>query len=451
MLNRLVCLLRICLSLLLPIQSYGGDAESPRLIRDTEIESILREFAEPLFRVAGLDPKRLRMLIVGSADVNAAASFGLIFINTGLITKSDTPEEVIGVIAHETGHIAGGHISQRFADMEKKSTLAMGAMALGLASMLAGLGPAGLALGLGTQSSMIGSAMHYSRGQEASADQKALILLDRLKWSSKGLWAFMKKLSRQELLSTDRQDGFFRTHPFSSERVQLLQRHVNESKFQDLTLPPEFYGKYQRIRTKIIAFMEKPMGVLMKYPASDTSFNNRYARCIAFYRLKDFPQSLALLEELIAESPKDPYLYDLKGQILFDKGDLPGAQRAYEIALSQCGQKAPLIQMAIAQCQIEQFTASEHLEKAIVILRKVAQNEDDNPMVWKLLATAYGKNNRIGQASLCLAEEAMCLEDYDRAVGLAKKALLQLQSGPEIVRAKDIVTEASRRQKGWLQ
>lgn len=428
--------------------SLADNQEAPQLIRDTEIENILREFTEPLFKAAGLPPKRLRLFLVGSSDVNAAASFDhSIFVHTGLITKADSPEELIGVLAHETGHIAGGHISQRFAKFQKHSLLAMGAMALGLATVLLGgggdLSAAGAGLALGTQISLMGSVMHYTRGQEASADQKALALMDKLGWNAKGLLVFMKKLAKQELLSADRQDGFFRTHPFSSERVDLMQGHVTSAKAPDQSLPADFYPKFTRLRTKIVAFMEKPMVVLMKHAASDTSFNARYARCIAFYRMKNFNQATQLLEALIAETPNDPYLYDLKGQILFESGQPKESLKAYLHALRLCKHPAPLIQMAIAQCYLEMQAESEgQWQEAITILRQVSRVEAENPMVWKLMAVAYGRMKKFGQASLALAEEAMCLEDYDRAVGLGKKALGQLPNGPEKLQAVELVEKA---------
>ncbi|MDP9103096.1 MAG: M48 family metalloprotease, partial [Pseudomonadota bacterium] len=82
----------------------------PRLIEDTEINDILHKECDPVFVAAGINPRDMRIVLIEDRELNAGtASSKLIGINTGLIAETKTPNELIGVMAHETGHAAGGH------------------------------------------------------------------------------------------------------------------------------------------------------------------------------------------------------------------------------------------------------------------------------------------------------------------------------------------------------
>lgn len=222
-------------------------------IRDAEIEATLHEYITPLFKVAGLDPKSLSLYVLVNPDVNAAASIRYsIFINTGLLLESKTPEQVIGVLAHETGHIAGGHISRTEGAMGKATLAAMAAMALGtVAAIASNSSDAAVASILGGMSMAQGIAFHYSRGQEGTADSSGVHYLDELKWTSRGLLEFMQMLAKQEYLSPDQQDVYMRTHPFSRDRVDFLQQHLKNSPYADNRLPQDFYEKYDRMMAKL--------------------------------------------------------------------------------------------------------------------------------------------------------------------------------------------------------
>lgn len=444
-------LTRIVFSMILLLSNLQGvEFKKDTLLRDSEIEDTLKLFTEPIFKVAGLDPKRLRLFLIANNAINAAASLDhMMFINTGLIAKSKNPEELIGVLAHETGHIAGGHLAQREGHMKKSSLMAMASMALGAAAMIAGAstgngsaGEAGMGIMMGGAQSAMGNFLHYGRGQEASADQAGLNYLKDLGWSGQGLYDFLKMLSKQELLSASRQDAYLLTHPLSSERVQLVSRSVESSPFTNTKLPQAFYDRFDRIVAKVVAFMESPMTTRLKYRENDTRPAALYARAIAFYRDKKFPQSLALLDQLIASYPQDPYYYEMKGQVLFDGGHIAESIEAYNKALS-FKPDAHLIRIARIQAQLE-LGQESNLDRMIAELKDVLKHEKENGFAWHILAMTYGKQGKTGHVALALAEEAVTHDDADSALQQGRRALALLPQGPEKLRARDLVNEALR-------
>jgi predicted Zn-dependent protease len=434
--------LSILLTFLLFITTaHTVDIKNNALIRDAEIEEALKMFTEPIFKVAGLNPKNLRIFVIANNEINAMATLNYtIFVHTGLISKAASPEEVIGVLAHETGHIACGHIARREENLKKSSIAALAAVALGAAATIAGSPDAGAGIMYGGMQVAQGNFLHYSRGQEASADQAALRFLKDLKWSATGLMGFMQVLAKQELLSSDRQDGYLRTHPFSSDRVQLMKNHVDTSPYTKSKLEQKYYETFTRLVAKVTAFMEPPMSTLIKYSANDKSLAARYARAIAYYRDKQLDRSMDLLDGLIRDYPKDAYFQELKGQIMFENGYMDESLDAYKKAVALDPGSA-LIRLSYVQTMME---ISEDVPADTVIheLNTVLKTEYENPMAWHLLAIAFGKKDMVGHASLALAEKALCSDEFEMAITQGKRALHLLPDGPERLRAKDIVETA---------
>lgn len=413
------------------------------LIRDAEIESILHDFIEPLFRTAGLDPTSLNLYIVVNPEINAAASTRYsIFMNTGLILQSKNPEQIIGVLAHETGHIAGGHISRFESLMGKASLSVMASMVLGAAAVLAGSPEAGMTAMMGGLAMAQGLVFHYSRGQEGTADSSAVRYLDQLHWSSKGLLEFMQVLARQEYLSPDQQDLYLRTHPFSHDRVDFIRHHIQASPYTNNRLPEDFYLKYDRMIAKLSAYIDPPGKTLLSYNASDLSIKSRYARAIALYRSGKFEDSLKELDSLIQEYPKDAFFNELKAQFLFEHGRLNEASSFYQKAMI-LNPSAPLIRLSYAQTLIEKNQPAL-LTPAIQELKIVLKHEEENPFAWRLLATAYGRQGEQGLSSLALAEEALISDKPDLALKHAKRAQHLLKSGQDQLRAADIQSLSER-------
>jgi predicted Zn-dependent protease len=412
-------------------------------IRDAEIEQTLYEFTKPLFKVAGLDPESISIYIIVNPEINAAASVNFsFFLNTGFLIKSESADQVIGVLAHETGHIADGHIARTEDAYRKSSLAALAALALGAAAALAGQGDASAAIMSGGMRMAEGNFLHYSQGQEASADQAALRFLDKLHWSSKGLLEFMQVLAGQELRSPENQDPYLRTHPLSSDRVDYIRNFVSQSRYSGSKLPASYQEKFKRMKMKLDAFLN-PGQVLLKYAKRDNSLEARYALSIAYFMTNEVQKSLSILENLISEFPHDPYFHELKGQILFENGKIEEAIAAYRQAVN-LKPDTPLIRISYAQALLETQTQSNH-KKALEELLAASDKEKQNAFLWQLLAVCYGKEGQIGMSALCLAEKALTEDNFELAKEQAKRANHLLPGGPGKIRAKDILLVTERK------
>ena len=435
--KRFICFITLLSLFLAPHTSYGVlEIRDGSIIRDSEIEAILRDITEPIFKVAGLDPKSLNLYVVATSEVNAAASLeNSIFVNTGLILKSDTLEQLVGVLAHETGHLALGHVARFEESIRRSSLIAMASAALGIAALIAGSPEAGMGAIMAGQDIALHTLMHYSRGQEASADQAAVRFLRMLGWTPKGLQDFLNYLAKQELWSAARQDAYMRTHPLSSARVQMLNSAVEKSQATG-QLPANLHHRYARMVIKIKAFLSPPMAILMQHPDSKTSDLDRYARAIAYYRQNQLTKSLYELDTLIQQAPHDPFLHELKGQIYFENGRLEESVKAYHTALIYAP-LSPLIRLAYVQAKMQLPDAS--YPTALKELKAIEKQENKNPLVWHLMAIAYGKMGQKGELALALAEKALTLEDLDTAEQQANRALILSTKQRDKLRARDIL------------
>ena len=421
---------------LLPNPSH---ARNYSLIRDAEIENTIRIYATPVFRAAGLEPNSVNIYIVNDNSLNAFVAGGQnLFINTGLLMRSNSPSQVIGVIAHETGHIAGGHLSRINNALSASSIPSILSYILGGAATLAtGRGDIGAAIVAGGASIGMRNFLSYSRGEEASADHAALKFLDATKQSAQGFLEFMEVLEDQELLSTESQDPYVQSHPMSRDRVTTIKHHVEISSFSDTKLPPEYVEMHARMKAKLYAFISPPGQTLRVYKPSDNRLEARYARSIAYYRKADLTKSLPLLDQLIAEQPTDPYFIELKGQILFENGQVIESLPYYEKA-SQRLPSSAVIRKELAHAQLESGRP-DLIKPAIQNLRVALSKEPKSSGSWRQLAIAYGRIGKKGQSSLALAEEGLLTNKPEIAKyhsGLAER--LFPEGSREWIQAQDI-------------
>ncbi|MBF0268582.1 MAG: M48 family metallopeptidase [Alphaproteobacteria bacterium] len=393
----------ICMSLLAAAASPAGAAS---LIRDTEVENTIRAFETPLLEAAGLDPNAFEVHIVNEKSLNAFVAGGQkMFLHTGLLLRAQSASQVIGVMAHETGHIAGGHLARLQQAFEDASNEAIIATVLGVAAgVLSGRADVGTAVVMGGQDVALKNLLTFSRGQESSADQAGITYLNRTQQSAKGFLEFMEILGQQELWMTERQDPYVRTHPISQERVSFLREQVEKSQYTDTPLRPEYALMFRRMQAKLFAFIEAPVRTLSRYKADDTSIEARMARAIAYYRKPDLANALPLIDGLIKEYPNDAYFYELKGQFLFENGRIAEAKDAL-VHAARLMPEAPLILVSLAQAQIEMNDdsllpeASRHLQQALT-------KEKDNALAWRLMSVAYGRSGNQGMTAYAMAEYA---------------------------------------------
>lgn len=410
-------------------------------IRDTEIENDIRTLAGPIWRVAGLDPKDVGVYLIHDNQLNSFVAGGqAIFINTGLILRAETPNQLIGVIAHETAHITGGHIISSKEAMRSASIEQIIAMVVAAAASVAGRSGAPL---LGAQGVGERSFMRFSIAQESTADHAALNFLDRSCQSARGLMKFFEILQTAELLSGDRQDPWVRTHPLTAQRLQYLRDHVARSRCSKAPDSPASVELLRRIKAKLRAFFDPPSTTLAAYPPADTSVIARYARAIAYYRMPNLDKALPAIDALIRDFPNDPYYRELHGQMLFENGRVRDAIRPYEDAV-RLAPSAALLRISLSQVYIE--TGDPVLNKrAIAYLNDASREEGRESQVWHFLAVAYGRDNQMGMAALSLAEQALASGKKRDATQQASRAKqLLARNTTAFARAEDIHREADR-------
>ena len=403
-------------AVLLPLSAQAG------LIRDAEIENTLHAYANPIFIAAGVQPDSVRILIVDSPELNAMVAGGLnMFINTGLIKEATNADMLIGVMAHETGHIAGAHLSQ-MQDKADRASLggAIGAI-LGAAAMLGGQGQAGAGILMGSQSMAQRGFLTDIRLNEQSADNAALRFMDANDISASGMLEMFEVLRRRES-GGGQKDPYLSNHPLTTERIQTMRDHVNESKIPKDQVPDGFEAMHQRMRAKLIAFTESYDVTMKDFPPTDKSVAARYARAIAEWRHNNLPLALSGMNDLIKQFPKDPYFYDTKGQILFESGKVPEASAAYAKANSLKPDSA-LIATEYAKTLIAQNNPAE-LTHAIALLERSKELDDSYDVTWRQLAIAYGQQGKLGQSYEALAEEAALNGDYHTVLQHTARARL---------------------------
>ncbi|MDQ1153873.1 M48 family metalloprotease [Brevundimonas sp. SORGH_AS_0993] len=416
----------------------AGQASAQSLIRDTEVEGIIREWADPVFSAMGLNPADIEVLLVNDNDLNAFATRGRIMgVNTGLILRTRNPSELLGVMAHEAGHIKNRHTLSDGAQNAGKQPMFM-TMALGALAIAAGAPDAGVALLGSSQYFGTLGALRYLQGQEGEADLTGARGLEAAGESGAGLVSFFDNFRSQEVFSDARRYPYFRSHPLSAQRIESLRRFVQEQPHYEHRDSPERLAQHALILAKIHAFMDQPAATLRDYPSTDTSLPARYARAIALYRDGQTEKGLAAVDALIAGDPTNPYFHELKGQILFEEGRPAEAIAAHREAV-RLKPDAPLLRINLAHALIE-TNDKANLDEAIAQLKHAVVAEKDNTLAWRLLAQAYASQNKEGEARLASAEYYFAAGDDKQATQFALRARSMLDPRSiEWRRAVDIV------------
>jgi predicted Zn-dependent protease len=417
------------------------------LVRDAEIEGLMRLYTRDIFKAAGLSSGAVDVYLINNPGINAFVAGGQrIFIYTGLLQQAKTPNEVIGVLAHEAAHISGGHLARMNNQMDKASNLAIIGMLLGAAAMvgggMAGAGPqGGQAVMMGSQSLAQRSLLSYARAQEASADQAAVRYLDKTGQSGQGMLDLFQTLANQSLASSRYVNPYVMSHPMPLDRIRNLENIVTRSPNFDKKDAPALVLRHELMQAKLFGFLNSAQVVYQKYPPSDRTLPARYARAIAAMRIGDLKNAIPEIDSLIKEIPQNPYFWELKGQALLEGGRTADAVAPLKQALKLLPNNG-LISMMLAQAQLGN-ESPENARAALESLRVAARTESDTVQLHALRAQAYGKLGDIPKAELSTAEAAIRRGDRELAVQKAKVALRSLkQNSPEWLRANDILTYA---------
>lgn len=425
----------------LPLPAFAK-SDTPTIVRDAELENTIRLIATPLFEAAGLTGENVHTYVIGDKSLNAFVAGGQnVFVNTGLIMAADNVNQLAGVIAHETGHITGGHLARFQEGLKGASAIAIAGMLLGAVAMAMGGGDAGMAVMMGSQEAAQRAVLAYSRTQEAAADQAGMTFLDATHQSGQGLVDFFERLSSEELLYTTNRDPYVRSHPLTRDRINALSGLVEKSPYKNAPNPPGLDDLFLRMKAKLIGYFQPPYVAFQKYPLSDQSLYARYARAYAYNQQHDMGKAMAETDSLLTDYPNDPYFWELKGFLLFDNGKIVESVAPFRrsIALSP---HEPLILLQLAQALIAMEDDALNAE-AITHLEMANRFERDSPFAWHQLSIAYHRAGQEGMAHLAAAERFLLIGMTPQATAQGRHAMEKLKRGtPQWLRAQDIVMAA---------
>jgi predicted Zn-dependent protease len=450
-LPKLIALVTAIAFALVPVASFAQEqaGKGPPVLRDTETEQLLRDYTRPILRAAGLEKQNIQVVIINDSVFNAFVADGhRIFVNYGAILQSQTPNQLIGVLAHETGHLAGGHLAKMHQQLANAQTQLVIATLLGVGAIAAGatrggsdngLANAGAAALSAPQSVIQHTLLSYQRAQEEQADRAGVKFLTMTGQSPKGMYDTFKRFANESLFAAEGSDPYLQSHPMPQERVDALQQLVKTSPYWDKKDDPALQLRHDMVRAKISAFMERESTVYRRYPMSDTSLPARYAHAIATYRHGDLHTALTQIDALIQVQPNNPYFHELRGQALLEGGKPAEAIAPLRKAV-QLSNNAPLIEMLLGQALVATDNGA-YTAEAITILKAALARETEAPLGYTQLAMAYAKKGDYADADLASAQAAYLRGDNKTARDLASRAKTRFAVGtPGWVKADDIVT-----------
>ena len=437
-------------------QIASTTADARGLIRDAETETLIRLYAKPILNAAGLGSQAIRIHLVNDPNFNAFVVDGHnMFMHSGTLMLSKTPNQVIGIIAHETGHITGGHLSRLRTQVSRAKSAALMMQLLGLAAMVGGafigapgIGQAGMGIAYGGQDAAIRSLLAYRQSEESSADQAAVTFLNATKQSGRGMIETFEFMG-SKLVGVQGINPYLQSHPLPQLRIVHLRELVASSPYYDNVDPPALQLRHDLMRAKMFGFLDEPKSVFSRYPETDQSLPAFYARAIATYRKSGIKTAAPQIDALIAAKPDWPYFHELKGQFLLESGN-PAAAVAPLREAVRLSPDEPLIRVMLGQALLG-TNDNRLVDEAINNLRTALAREDNSAMGYRQLASAYArkaeqakasgaKRQFMARAALASAEAYFYEGQLKRAKQQAKRARDGFPDGtPNWLKADDIL------------
>jgi predicted Zn-dependent protease len=416
------------------------------ILRDAETEALFNDISVPLIKAAGLNPRNVRIFLIGDKSINAFTAGGQdVFMHSGLIIAADNANEVQGVIAHELGHVAGGHVLRTEEGIKTATGISLLSLVLAAAAIAAGAGDAGAGILAAGQQAAMGKFLAFSRTQEATADAAAQTYLTSTGTSGKGMLSFFKKLQNLEFrYGASKQDGFAYDHPLTGDRIVVLQDKFSSDPNWNTSTDPALEARFQRVKAKLKGFVNEPRQTLIDYPESNGSLTARYARAYAWHRSAYPEKALAEADALLQLAPRDPYFLELKGQILLESGRpteaIPVLREAVNLTNAQ-PLIASLFGHALIASEDDKYTA-----EAQRVLKAAVTKDNENPFAWYQLGVVYERGGDGPRSALATAEGFYLQNQPRLALNSARAAMAGIPKGtPDWIRAQDImlVTELS--------
>jgi len=419
-------------------------AVAQSILRDAETESLFKDMSTPLIKAAGLSPNTVQVVLINDASINAFVAGGqTVYVHSGLIQAADNVNEVQGVVAHELGHIADGHVVLADAGMKPALGMQLLSMVLGLAAMAAGSGEAGAGILAAGQQAALGKYLSFSRVQESTADATGVKFLREAGISGRGMLTFFKKLQNQEYRygGTDKIDPFMQTHPLSGDRIAALSADIQGSAAWGTKTDLALDERFKRVKAKLEGYVMPADRTLADFPASDGSIYAHYARAYAYHKAGYPDKAEAEARALVAANPSDPYFLEIQGQILLESGR-PADALAPLRAATAGSNNNPLIATTFGHALIATENKA-NLPEATRVLRAAVARDDDNPFAWFQLGSAYEARGDEARAALATAEQASMSGDVRRAGQAARFAMAGIPANtPDWIRAQDIAMVA---------
>ena len=445
-LNRLLLVLVVFIvSLTSPVESHD---KTSGFFRDTEVENIIKFYADPIFRAAGLSEEEIKIYLIKDDSLNAfVTSNKSIFLTSGLLTHSKSFNDIIGVIAHETGHLAGGHLTRVKAEIDNAELKYLFAAALGVLVGAASknVNAANMIVRSGKAIALT-ELLRYSRSQESAADTAAIRYLETTKQSAKGYANFFRQLRYDQSLHGGLEQPYLSTHPLNSERLSFIEHHLAQSTYTNAQAPDKQIRDHKIIQAKLNGLFLSKKKVFEKYPEYDHSTHALYARAISNYLAGDILESISLIDRLIKKNKNYPYFYQLKGLILFKNGhseeSLPFFEKSIELAPMES-----LLRINLVQAQIESGN-NKYLESAKTHLNMATSLEYNSLETWRLLTIVSGRLGKMGDMNLAQSELAFLKRKYKSAKQFSVQAMKKLPLGsPGWLRARDIFERTNHKIK----
>lgn len=413
------------------------------ILRDAETEAFLNDIARPVIEAAELRPENVQVILIHDKEINAFVAGGqAVYIHSGLIQAADNANEVQGVIAHELGHITGGHIIRMDEGVKQATGIMILTMVLGALAMAAGGGEAGAGIMAAGQQAAMGKFLAFTRTQESSADQAGASFLNKAGISGKGSLSFFRKLQNQELrLAVPQNDPYSRTHPLTADRMAALESLYRSSPAWDKPIDPKLEERFALVKAKLFGYVNDPKQTMIRYPETDKSLPARYARAYAWHKAAYPDKADAEADALVRARPDNPYFFELQGQILLESGRPREALEALRKAVSLAPNQ-PLIASILGHALIATEDNANYAE-AKRVLRTAVARDNDNPFAWYQLGIVYEHEGDQPRAALATAERHILQGNAPLAMASAQQALAGLPAGDrDWIRAQDIAMVA---------
>ena len=434
--------------------AVAAHAQNVPVVRDAEIEALVRDYARPIFKAAGLSKSGIDIILVNDRSFNAFVAGRRMFINTGALLQAETPNEIIGVIAHEAGHIAGGHQDRLREQLARAQTmtviaslLGVGAMVAGAATDTGGLASAGAGILAGGSEAARRGLLGYQRSEEATADQSAIKYLEATGQSGRGMLITFQRFQSALSLSGARVDPYQVSHPMPRDRIANLETLVKSSPHYDTKDSEALQQRHDMMRAKIAVYTQGQSAASRLFKKMPGSLAAQYGEAQAALLFGNPRNALKKADALVKVQPKNPYFQELRGDILL-RANQPGkAAEAYARAVQLDPVKSGILPISYGQALIA-TGEPDSIKKAVTVIKEGLSRDKENFNGYAYLAQAYGQLGEVPEAELATAEGYYYGGNYQQAKIFAMRAQQKFKRGaPGWVRAQDIINYKTPKKK----